>query len=418
MISLRHRTSFVLHQRATGGAYHLMCRVMWDGCRSQVSLNVGYEITPEKWEQRTAQCLPHSFHGEAKVPAATINREILRFRETADEVFDDFAEQDIWPDAAQVRSALRTALGFEAPSDADAPVGILYTRFVQENAAARSWTRTMRQKMSTLKRHMDRFGGFQRMRDFTEKNLTGFITHLRAVPMCDTTVDKSWHMLKIFLRWADARELIPTPEWKTFSPKLKESSRPVIFLTWEELMRLWEWEAPRQSLAQVRDIFCLCAFTSLRFSDAMNLQWADVSDDALTVTSIKTGDKLVIDLNKWSREIIDRYRGRGEYVLPRISNQKANEHVKEFGRMLGFDAPVRIVRYRNAIREDIVQPKYELLGTHAARRTFICNALMMGIAPSVVMQWTGHSDYDSMKPYIAIADRARKNAMSLFDQKA
>ena len=86
--------------------------------------------------------------------------------------------------------------------------------------------------------------------------------------------------------------------------------------------------------------------------------------------------------------------------------------------MLGFDAPVRIVRYRNAIREDIVQPKYELLGTHAARRTFICNALMMGIAPSVVMQWTGHSDYDSMKPYIAIADRARKNAMSLFDQKA
>ena len=33
------------------------------------------------------------------------------------------------------------------------------------------------------------------------------------------------------------------------------------------------------------------------------------------------------------------------------------------------------------------------------------------------MKWTGHSDYQTMKPYIEIADKAKANAMSLFDKK-
>ena len=41
---------------------------------------------------------------------------------------------------------------------------------------------------------------------------------------------------------------------------------------------------------------------------------------------------------------------------------------------------------------------------------------MLGIAPNVVMKWTGHSDYKSMKPYIDIADKAKKTAMDLFNK--
>lgn len=34
----------------------------------------------------------------------------------------------------------------------------------------------------------------------------------------------------------------------------------------------------------------------------------------------------------------------------------------------------------------------KLVGTHTGRRTFIVNALSMGITPNVVMKWTGHMD--------------------------
>ena len=36
---------------------------------------------------------------------------------------------------------------------------------------------------------------------------------------------------------------------------------------------------------------------------------------------------------------------------------------------------------------DEVTPKYALLSTHAGRRTFICNALALGIPAQVVMKW-------------------------------
>ena len=60
-------------------------------------------------------------------------------------------------------------------------------------------------------------------------------------------------------------------------------------------------------------------------------------------------------------------------------------------------------------------PKYELVGTHAGRRTFICFALSSGVPPQVVMKWTGHSDYKAMRPYIEIAEKTKADAMKLIE---
>ena len=44
-------------------------------------------------------------------------------------------------------------------------------------------------------------------------------------------------------------------------------------------------------------------------------------------------------------------------------------------------------------------------------------ALSSGIPPQVVMKWTGHSDYQAMIPYIAIAEKTKADAMKLFDEE-
>ena len=103
-------------------------------------------------------------------------------------------------------------------------------------------------------------------------------------------------------------------------------------------------------------------------------------------------------------------------VLTIITNQKMNDYLKELAELAGIDWPVRQTCYRGNERIDEVTPKYALLGMHAGRRTFICNALALGIPPQVVMKWTGHSDYKAMKPYIDIADDIKANAMSKFNQ--
>ena len=70
---------------------------------------------------------------------------------------------------------------------------------------------------------------------------------------------------------------------------------------------------------------------------------------------------------------------------------------------------------RNGVDRVIVtEPLCDVIGMHAARRTFVVHALEEGMSPQIVMTFTGHEDYDSLKPYIAITDKTRKNLMTIF----
>ena len=50
---------------------------------------------------------------------------------------------------------------------------------------------------------------------------------------------------------------------------MKTTPKKVIFLTWEELNRLKDYQIPKdkQYLERVRDVFLFCCFTSLRYSE-------------------------------------------------------------------------------------------------------------------------------------------------------
>lgn len=115
---------------------------------------------------------------------------------------------------------------------------------------------------------------------------------------------------------------------------------------------------------------------------------------------------------------MDKYKEihfEGDKALPVISNQKMNDELKVLGELAGLDEPVRQTYYKGNERVDEVVPKYASLSSHAGRRTFIWNALYLGIAPQVMMKWTGYSDYKAMKPYIDVAGEVKASEMSKFD---
>ena len=140
----------------------------------------------------------------------------------------------------------------------------------------------------------------------------------------------------------------------------------------------------------------------------------DIFGDILYTTTQKTGDRLPIDLNAQAKAILAKYKKEkypGDLALPVISNQKMNDYLKDLGELCEFKEPVTKTFIRGGERVTEIYPKYQLIGTHAARRTFICFALATGIPPQVVMKWTGHSDYKSMRPYIEIAEKTKADAM-------
>jgi len=54
------------------------------------------------------------------------------------------------------------------------------------------------------------------------------------------------------------------------------------------------------------------------------------------------------------------------------------------------------------------------VGSHTARRTFISNALANGMPPHIVMEFTGHSDYKAMEPYIDVTEETKTKHMDLY----
>ena len=201
---------------------------------------------------------------------------------------------------------------------------------------------------------------------------------------------------------------------------MKNTQKKVIFLTTDELTRIRTLSIPqsKQYLERVRDIFLFLCFSGLRYSDVANLKRSDIKPGHMEITTMKTADSLSIELNAQTKAILEKYADiqfKNDRVLPIITNQKFNTYLKELAQIAGIDEPVRETYYKGNERIDIVTPKYALLGSHTGRRTFICNALALGIPPQVVMKWTGHSDYKAMKPYIDIADNIKAAAMTRFD---
>lgn len=92
-----------------------------------------------------------------------------------------------------------------------------------------------------------------------------------------------------------------------------------------------------------------------------------------------------------------------------------NQYLRELAELVGIDEPINEVYYIGSQRIEQTIPKYALLSSHAGRRTFVCNAIYLGISPQIIMKWTGHSNYEAMKPYIDIADEFKAQSMDKFN---
>lgn len=427
---IKHITAFVLDRIAGTDEARVRCRVKWEGSRRIVALNVGCRVNVNRWDPETQRCVPRSYHGARRITAADINSEIDRYYEAVEEAFRHFDSRGIVPEKDELRSKITQTLGIGGANE----VGVFraFDMFVAERGVRNRWTHRTYQKLWGVKNHLLSFDPALTWEGFKEDGLYAFVAYLRSQTRTnrraaegvssikDTTVEKNISALRWFLVWADRRGFLPYNDYQDFRPKLQKMDDPIIYLEWDELLTLLDFELEDPALRNVRDVFCFCAFTSLRYSDVHALRWADVHDDHISVTTVKTNDALVIELNDYSQDLLGRH-AENDYpddkVFPVLSNQKMNVRLKELCKICGIDRLVRVSEFQDGKRVDMLVPKWQLMTTHAGRRTFISNALMMGIPPNVVMRWTGHADYNSMKPYIAIADSVKAREMSKFNRK-
>ena len=314
--------------------------------------------------------------------------------------------------------------------------------FIKEESRLKEWsweTLKMVKSFQNILKDFDKKAGLD---FFNRSGLDKFLTYLRtSKDREENSVQKQYKNLTWFLRWAIRKGYTQVRDVETYEPVFKTVKKPVIFLTKEELDKLYNLEIPatgaklklkdmngneyekivqeHDGMSIARDLFCFCAFTSLRYSDVVEVRRTDIHDGVMTITTQKTHDRLPIVLHENAIAILDKYKDadfpQGK-ALPYMTNQQMNRCLKELGEICGFTTPYTITCYKNGNRYDEVYPKYELIGTHTGRKTFICFALSNGVPPDVVMKFTGHCDYKSMKPYIDITEDAKKDAIKKMEE--
>ena len=401
----------------------------------------GFNIAPDKWDQEEQQ-VKKGHKNADKIPAAVINARL----KAIDSHFSNYEiklDHNPTLDELAEQLALIKGTNRRARKSQNKVMSVMecFDKFVLEESRLNQWTEGTLQCWRAFRKHLS-CQQFVRLSEVNEDGIAKFVNYLRSSKkMNEKTVAKHYSNLMWFLGWCVRKGYCKGDTIHKYKPKFKIIAPPVIFLTRDELLKLYHYDIPANgtkvklhkndgeeyeksisdsaALEKTRDLFCFCAFTSLRYSDMARLKKTDIIDDCIHIVTKKTADPLIIELNEYSKAILTKYEKKdfpGGLALPVISNQKMNNYIKELGELCEISTPITKSAFKAGQRIEMTHPKWELLGTHAGRRTFICFMLSQGTSPQIIMKWTGHSDYKAMKPYIDIADEARQKAMKSFDK--
>lgn len=450
-MNIRHKCSFKLFTYGKNKDKHqIRLRVTFNSQR--IDLSTGCQIYDLKYWDDKYESVLDGYNGPKGESTLSINTELRNIKNQMETAFKYFEANDIIPTPSQIVEKYEERLKGIVPrkpepekkKKEDKPKAPdfyqTFDLFTFECGEKNAWTKATFQKMEALKNDLLTFNKKLKFSDLTESTLTAFVVYLRdekklntprkpkgdrsdydaddLVGIKNSTIEKKLGYLKWFLKWATNKGYNTNIAYKTFKPTLKATQKKVIYLNKEELKAIVNLELKGDTLylETVRDIFLFCCFSSLRYSDASNLKWNDVKDDHIEVTTVKTADSVSIEINEMMRSIIDKYQAfpdkRNNLVFPYYTNQAMNRDLKKLCKLAGINEEIRVTTYKGNERIDEIKEKWELIGTHTGRKTFIVNALSRGIAPSIVMKWTGHSDYKSMKPYIDIVDSIKSSEMS------
>lgn len=157
------------------------------------------------------------------------------------------------------------------------------------------------------------------------------------------------------------------------------------------------------ALERARGLFLIGCYTGLRVSDFSRLRDAHIGK-FITIKTQKTGASVVIPIHPVVRNIING----GFDLSDTITDQKLNGHIKELCRMAGITQEVLVNRNVGGQNVEVVMPKYQLVSSHTARRSFATNAYKSGVPTIAIMKITGHTKESTFLKYIKVS--AQENA--------
>ena len=251
--------------------------------------------------------------------------------------------------------------------------------------------------------------------DFESINLTfysSFMKYLsKDLEMSNNTVGKYIKTLKSFLNEATERGLNENLEFKKRKFKTLKEETDKVYLSNSELEIILNYNfANQEHLEKVRDLFLIGCYTGLRFSDFTQIKEENIFLDKslIQINTKKTNERITIPMHKIVRDILKKYN----YNLPKsYTNQKMNKYLKDIVEQCEINSLIEITTSNAGIIKKSSIPKYDLITTHTARRSFATNLYLADIPSISIMKITGHKTEKSFLRYIKVTQEQNANKL-------
>jgi integrase len=270
--------------------------------------------------------------------------------------------------------------------------------------------RTIQKYRTTLLRISD-FAKVKKLKidysTFDKDKLKAFVNYLTITKNNSrNTVAKHIRTLKVFLKEASEHYDVPQDFTKF---KVEEEQSDSVYLNEEELQLLAQLDlSDKPMLENACDLFLVGCWTGLRYSDFTSITPAELSDKYIRKRTVKMDDLVVVPIMPPLRRILNKYSDIAENSLPRpISNQKLNNYIKEVCSLIPeLNRPVEKRITKGGQIQKTTQPKFELITTHTARRSFATNCYHRGIEVATIRKITGHTTDGALLDYIKLDKNA------------
>lgn len=315
-MNIKRNIVFALEKRKKEGKpivenVPIRMRVIYN--HKRIEFTTGYRIDAAKWDE-DKQRVKNGCTNKLKQSSTEINADLLKYYADIQDIFKEFEVNEKIPTPEHLKIAFNNKQKKDMPVEQEVEATVIsfmnkFDEFVRESGVQNNWTDATYEKFASTKKHLEDFDKELTFEALTENKLTEYVNFLRETKnLRNSTIGKQVGFLKWFLRWCKKKGYNTNIAFETFKPKLKTTQKKVIFLTWAELTKLREYQipVPKKYLERVRDVFLFQCFTGLRYSDVFNLKRSDIKDNHIEITTVKTADSLIIELNNHSKSILDK----------------------------------------------------------------------------------------------------------------
>ncbi len=245
---------------------------------------------------------------------------------------------------------------------------------------------------------------------FDKTFVLNFKEYLEENGFSHNTISKHLKNLKTFLIEANQKRLISNPDFNIKDFSLSPLETTAIYLNNDELKKMFDLDLSNKKHYELaRDIFLIGCFTGQRISDYNGLTKESIKSinghDFFSIKQKKTGNRVNCPITKEIRHIMD-FRHNGE-PPKKILEKDLNKYIKKIGEILKFNEKIECVYKKGGKEIKEYLPKFELIHSHTARRSFCTNMYKLKMPIFDIMHFSGHKTEREFYKYIRITGEER-----------